>query len=62
MDTQIQNICRLFKIPGQYDSYEEITVGNVNKTYKVNYLNNDGNIKSYVVQQLNTYVFRNPTQ
>ena len=62
MEEEIRKLCKEFMIPGQYDSYEEITVGNVNKTYKVNYLNNDGNIKSYVVQQLNTYVFRNPTQ
>ena len=62
MDSTIRNICRDFKIPGKYISYEEITVGNVNKTYKVNFRDENGNVKSYVVQQLNTYVFRKPTQ
>ncbi len=62
MDKTICDICKGFKIPGTYLSYEEITVGNVNKTYKVTYQEANGTLKSYVVQQLNTYVFKNPIQ
>lgn len=62
MDSQIKEICRLFKIPGEYISYEEITIGNVNKTYKANFADENGKIKSYVVQQVNTYVFRKPEE
>lgn len=53
-----------FCIPGPFFSYEEIKVGNVNHTYKVNYIRDDGSgmaqIKSYLVQRVNTYAFQNP--
>ena len=53
-----------FRIPGPFFSYEEIKVGNVNHTYKVNYIRDDGSgmaqIKSYLVQRVNTYAFQNP--
>ena len=62
MEEEIKKLCKEFMLDGQYDSYEEITVGNVNKTYKVNFCEKDGSKKSYVVQKLNTYVFRQPTQ
>ena len=35
-------------------------MGNVNRTYKVNYIRDDGKPKSYIVQRVNTYVFKNP--
>ena len=35
-------------------------MGNVNKTYKVNFLLSDGTPKSFLVQNVNTYAFRNP--
>lgn len=62
METKIRNVCREFKIKGEYLSYEEITIGNVNKTYKVNFRNDDGSMSSYVVQEVNTYVFKSPEQ
>lgn len=62
METKIRDVCREFKIKGKYLSYEEITVGNVNKTYKVNFINDDGTLSSYVVQEVNTYVFKSPEQ
>ena len=41
-----------FRIPGPFFSYEEIKMGNVNHTYKVNYIRDDGSgmaqIKSYL--------------
>lgn len=53
-----------FRIPGPFFSYEEIKMGNVNHTYKVNYIRDDGSgmaqIKSYLVQRVNTYAFQNP--
>ena len=60
MDQQMMDICKVFRIKGKYLSYEEINIGNVNKTYKVNFLKDDMTYASYVVQKLNTYVFRNP--
>ena len=55
-----------FRIPGSFFSYEEIKVGNVNHTYKVNYIRDDGagmaRIKSYLVQRVNTYAFQHPIE
>ena len=53
-----------FHIPDPFFSYEEIKVGNVNHTYEVNYIRDDGTgmarIKSYLVQRVNTYAFQHP--
>ena len=55
-----------FHIPGPFFSYEEVSQGNVNRTYKVNYIRDDGTgmaqIKPYLMQRVNTYAFRNPIQ
>ena len=55
-----------FRIPGPFFSYEEIMMGNVNHTYKVNYIRDDGSgmakIKSYLVQRVNTYAFQRPLE
>ena len=40
-----------FRIPGPFFSYEEIKVGNVNHTYKVNYIRDDGTGSSYALTQ-----------
>ena len=55
-----------FRIPGPFFSYEEIKMGNVNHTYKVNYIRDDGTgmakVKSYLVQRVNTYAFQQPVE
>ena len=55
-----------FRIQGPFFSYEEIKMGNVNHTYKVNYIRDDGSgmakIKSYLVQRVNTYAFQKPLE
>ena len=55
-----------FRIPGPFFSYDEIKVGNVNHSYKVNYIRDDGSgmakIKSYLVQRVNTYAFQHPVE
>ena len=47
-----------FRIEGPFFSYEEIKMGNVNHTYKVNYIRDDGTgmakIKSFLVQRVIT--------
>ena len=70
MDPQVAKkllkVGEAFHIPGPFFSYEEICQGNVNHTYKVNYIRDDGTgmarIKPYLVQKVNTYAFRNPIQ
>ena len=68
LSQKLQQVCEKFCIRGGFQSYEEIKVGNVNKTYKVNFVRpddkNPGKMKdkSYMVQAINTYAFKNPTQ
>lgn len=60
MKTKLLHVCHAFRITGELVSYEEIKVGNVNRTYKVNFIQPDNKNKSYIVQSINTYVFKNP--
>ena len=57
---KLLEVCRLFKIEDEFLGYETIQMGNVNKTYKVNFRLADGSPKSFLVQNVNTYAFRNP--
>lgn len=63
---KLQSIGKAFCIEGPSFSYEEIKVGNVNQTYKINYIRDDGSgmaqIKSYLVQKINTYAFQHPVE
>lgn len=60
MDEKMKQVCEAFRLPGTYIGYESIQVGNVNRTYKVNVRLDDGSEKSFLVQNVNTYAFRNP--
>ena len=60
LNQKIQEICKLFRIEHTYVGYDVIQMGNVNKTYKVNFLKADGEEKSYLLQNVNTYAFRDP--
>ncbi|MBQ8093943.1 MAG: aminoglycoside phosphotransferase family protein [Clostridia bacterium] len=61
---KLLQVGQAFSLPGPFFSYEEIMNGNVNRTYKVNYVSDDGTgmavIKPYLVQKINSYAFRNP--
>ena len=60
MDEKLQEVSAVFRLPGTYLGYESIQVGIVNRTYKVNFRVDDGKKKSFLVQNVNTYAFRNP--
>ena len=57
---KLLEVSRAFRIPYEYLGYETIQMGNVNHTYKVNFRLPDGKEKSFLVQNVNTYAFRNP--
>lgn len=63
---KLQKVGQAFHLEGPFFSYEEINQGNVNHTYKVNYIRDDGTgmaqLKPYLVQKVNTYAFKNPVQ
>ena len=56
----LAEICVKFRIPGQLIGYKLITRGNINATYRVDFREENGNRKSYVVQRVNVYVFKDP--
>jgi len=60
LHTKLHEVCKLFRIYDEFLGYETIQMGNVNRTYKVNFLLADGTPKSFLVQNVNTYAFRNP--
>ncbi len=60
IDEKLQQVCEGFCIFDTYVGHEVIQVGNVNKTYQVKFRLADGSLKSYLVQNVNTYVFKNP--
>jgi len=60
LHNKLLEVCRLFKIEDEFLGYETIQMGNVNKTYKVNFLLPGGEPKSFLVQNVNTYAFRQP--
>ena len=60
LHNKLLEVSRLFRIDYEYLGYETIQMGNVNRTYKVNFLLPDGTPKSFLVQNINTYAFRNP--
>jgi len=57
---KLHQVCKLFRINDEFLGYETIQMGNVNRTYKVNFRLADGSPKSFLVQNVNTYAFRNP--
>ncbi|MHB1155196.1 MAG: phosphotransferase enzyme family protein [Eubacteriales bacterium] len=58
---QLKEVCNSFRIEGNLIDYEINTIGNINTTYKVLFRRSDGMEKSYIMQKINTYVFKNPT-
>lgn len=58
-EKQIREACDVFCITGEYRSYETISMGHINTTYKV-YFYRNGELKDYILQKVNTYVFKNP--
>lgn len=59
---KLKEVCTLFRIEGTYVGYEVIQMGNVNKTYEVKFILPDGQPKSFLVQNVNTYAFRHPVE
>ncbi len=60
LDQKLREVSRQFRIDYDYLGHDTIQMGNVNRTYKVNFRLPDGTEKSFLVQNVNTYAFRNP--
>lgn len=60
-DKKISSVCEKFCISGEYKRFETVRNGHINNTFIV-YFDDDGRTKDYIVQKLNTYVFKNPVE
>ena len=58
-EKKIREVCDRFQIAGEYRSYEVINSGHINTTYCV-YFFRHGELKDYILQKVNTYVFQDP--
>ena len=58
---KVKELCGKFGVQGEYLYYEKVTNGHINRTYRV-YYRRDGEIKDYILQKINTYVFRQPVE
>ncbi len=58
----IKHILKKFCFRGKYVSAEEMTSGNINATYRLHYLQEDGSTLQYVLQRINTVAFKNPEE
>ena len=59
MTHKLRHICRQFRIPGEVTEWRRIPSGHINEAYWVA-VNDGTNVKEYLVQRVNTYVFRDP--
>lgn len=62
MNLILKEIGEKFRLTGEMYSYEAITMGNINSTYKVTYMQADNTLKAYLFQKVNTHVFKNPVE
>ncbi len=62
INEKLEQVSRQFCIEGTYVGHRTIQVGNVNQTYEVQFILPNGEHKSYLLQNVNTYAFKNPVQ
>ena len=62
MYATLNEIGQKFRLTGELYTYEVITMGNINSTYKATYMAEDGALTSYLFQRVNTHVFKNPVE
>ena len=58
---KILQLCKIFQIQGEFCGFNEVGDGHVNSTYRVRF-SNGGKEESYILQKINTYVFKEPVQ
>ena len=59
---KLAKVGKAFCLQGELIDYEELKQGNINNTYRVDYRNPNGTKKSYMVQSVNTQVFKKPVE
>ena len=57
--TTLRQVCTTFRIPGELIEYRLLTSGNINTTYYI-VCQNGKECKEYLIQRVNSYVFKEP--
>ncbi|MBQ3154145.1 MAG: aminoglycoside phosphotransferase family protein [Clostridia bacterium] len=57
-----ETLIEKFHLKGKLSGYKTIKTGNINDTYIIHTVTEDGEERDYTVQRINHYVFRNPEQ
>ncbi len=60
-ETKVLEVLSHFAIAGEYSHCEIINSGHINETYRAYFIRN-GELKDYILQRVNTYVFKNPVE
>lgn len=60
IEKKLREIANIFHASGTLVSYEVITTGNINSTYWLKFSQGNGVTKTYIMQKVNTYVFKKP--
>ena len=61
-ETTVRNAAAQFKFEGKYINHFMSESGHINYTYFVSYRQNDNSIKRYILQRINTHVFKKPEE
>lgn len=62
VQTKLAEIGEIFRLNGKIYAFDVVSNGNINTTYSVKFRRFDGSIRSYIVQRINGYVFKNPVE
>lgn len=62
IEKKLREIADIFHASGTLVSYEVITTGNINSTYWLKFSQGNGVTKTYIIQRINTYVFKKPAE
>ncbi len=60
LHNDLQYLISQFAFDGSLAKVEEMTAGNINTTYKLTFTRSDGSDIQYVLQKINTFVFKDP--
>ena len=58
----VEQICRIFQISGTLTEEKQLSAGNINLTCTATFRDQSGKETKYVVQRINGFVFKQPTQ
>lgn len=58
--SNLNELIDAFNFEGSFAKAEQIHAGHINSTFVVDFTDNNGNLHQYLLQQINTFVFKNP--